>query len=478
MEKMTEIEKYIQAPWVYCPSLHFEELERLKDSDLLSSINLQIRECMYDRLSGGKISKIWMHFERLVNSILRDLQTIVDDDTCTIIRIGTLNALQPKWLVFRKMYESVKNLGYSECHIFADRIDLLKFYESQAETLVKTALEQIDWLFDNDQPVGLEVEGHISIEDGNIQSWYSSLFRTYSFDESIENYKTFLASLGNFSFWLNDCAYAQTYYLTKNTQSLYANANSFQQHKCGIYTSRHNVFLKDYDNVLKELGRKEGVPNPEKSPLLREEAFSITMQKSYSEVYTLYKANRGELESMNDSRNYSDEGWTQAFLSNLFQTHYKGEKRDADGKLTTVYIDEGGNTKVKGNTGWERWIDFLTVIALVRDYEQEQQPNTSNSIKHKKIKTFREFIKDAERTYEIIEKLRKLIGNKKNTDALRIITRAMWIGWIERPTAPSIKNEFPTITCSSTIISRCLNEAKPTHPNNAIEKIRTEFETI
>ena len=108
MGKLTEIEKYAQAPWVYCPSLHFEKLGRLKDSDLLSSINQQIKECLYSHSSGGKISKIWMHFERLVNSILSDLHTIVNDDTCTIVRIGTLNALQPKWLVLRKMYESVK----------------------------------------------------------------------------------------------------------------------------------------------------------------------------------------------------------------------------------------------------------------------------------------------------------------------------------------------------------------------------------
>lgn len=381
MGKLTEIEKYAQAPWVYCPSLHFEKLGRLKDSDLLSSINQQIKECLYSHSSGGKISKIWMHFERLVNSILSDLHTIVNDDTCTIVRIGTLNALQPKWLVLRKMYESVKNLGYSDFHIFADRIDLLKFYEGQAETLVKTALEHINWLFNNDQPAGLEGKEDISIEDETIETLYSALFRTYSFDENIENYKTFFASLKEFSFLLNDCAYTQTYYLTINTQSLYSNVKRFQQNEFGIYTSRHNVFLKDYDNVLKTLGRKEGVPNPEKSPLLREEAFSITMQKSYSEVYALYEANRGKLESMNDSRNYSDEGWIQAFFSNLFQTHYKGEERDADGKLTNVFIDKSGNTLVEGNTGWERWIDFLTVIAFVRDYEQKQQPTTSNGTK-------------------------------------------------------------------------------------------------
>lgn len=125
------------------------------------------------------------------------------------------------------------------------------------------------------------------------------------------------------------------------------------------------------------------------------------------------------------------------------------------------------------------WISILKIATLLREYdERHNKPGKRVSMKTKPIKSFSDFIIDAERTDEIMGKLHRLIGNKTNTDALRIITRAMWIGWIERPTAPSIKNEFPTITCSSTIISRCLNEVKPTHPNNAIEKIRTEFETI
>lgn len=378
MREKNEIEKYAQAPWAHCPSMQFERLGHFKDTELLSTINQQIKECMYDRFSCGKISKIWTRFESLVNSILRDLHTIVDDDTCTIVRIGTLNALQPKWLILRKMYESVKNLGYSECYIFADRYDLLIFYGSQAETLTKKALEHIDWLFDNNLPIDFKDEEGISIEDRNLEVLYSTLFRTFSFDDNIENYKTFLASLDDFSFLLNDCAYAQTYYLSINAHSLYSNVKNFQQKEFGIYRSRHNVFLKDFDNAIKALGRKEGVPNPENRPLLREEAFSIAIRKSYPDLYTLYEANRGKLESMNDSRNYSEDGWIQTFFSNLFQTHFRGEERDAEGKLTNVFIDQRGNTVVEGKSGWERWIDFLTVISLVREYEQKQHPITSS----------------------------------------------------------------------------------------------------
>ena len=123
------------------------------------------------------------------------------------------------------------------------------------------------------------------------------------------------------------------------------------------------------------------------------------------------------------------------------------------------------------------WISILKIATLLHEYEERHsKPAKKVSKKSKTIKTFREFIVDAERTNEIIEKLHRLIGNKTNTDALKIITRAMWIDWIARPTATSIKNEFPTIVCSSQMISKCLNEEKPTHPSNAIEKIRLDYE--
>ena len=125
----------------------------------------------------------------------------------------------------------------------------------------------------------------------------------------------------------------------------------------------------------------------------------------------------------------------------------------------------------------DNWISILKIANLLREYdERHTKPAKKVSKRSKTIKTFRQFIVDAKRTDEIIEKLRRLIGNKTNTDALKIITRAMWIGWIERPTATSIKNEFPTIVCSDQLISKCLNEVKPTHPNNAIEKIKLDYE--
>lgn len=97
---------------------------------------------------------------------------------------------------------------------------------------------------------------------------------------------------------------------------------------------------------------------------------------------------------------------------------------------------------------------------------------------------FREYIKDAKRTEEIIEKLHRLVDKKIiDSDALKIITRAMWIGWLTedpKPTPTSIKAEFPTITCSDQHIYNCLKEDKPTKNGKVdeeeIENIRQEYE--
>lgn len=129
----------------------------------------------------------------------------------------------------------------------------------------------------------------------------------------------------------------------------------------------------------------------------------------------------------------------------------------------------------------ENWIQILKIYALIAEYEdhqnqaKEEEKKPEMPKKPRKIKTFREFVKDAERSEEIMGKLHRLIGNKTNTAALKVITQAMWINWIEQPTAPSIKNEFPTITCSDQYISKCLNESPPTR-KSMIDKIIQEFE--
>ena len=97
------------------------------------------------------------------------------------------------------------------------------------------------------------------------------------------------------------------------------------------------------------------------------------------------------LESLDKKGDYTDEGWLRKIFTDLFQTHYTGEQRDMEGNLTKVYVDEKGNTSVEGRNGWERWLDFLTVITLVREYEQKKQPVQSKGTKPKK--TFRELTK-------------------------------------------------------------------------------------
>lgn len=112
--------------------------------------------------------------------------------------------------------------------------------------------------------------------------------------------------------------------------------------------------------------------------------------------------------------------------------------------------------------------------------ERIERLDDKRQVKRKKkqsqpVKTFREYIKDADRTEEIIDKLHRLIGNKTNVNALEIIKKAIWIGWIDRPTYTSIKNEFHTINCSLQFMSKCINEPPPTH-QGMINKIKREFE--
>ena len=117
--------------------------------------------------------------------------------------------------------------------------------------------------------------------------------------------------------------------------------------------------------------------------------------------------------------------------------------------------------------------EFESIVQIIRAKKKQPEP----------AHYFREYIKDATRTEEIIEKLHRLIGNKKNTHALKIITRAMWIGWLDkdnRPSAPSIRGEFPTITGTDQLISNCLKESMPTKNGKVdeeeIERIRLEYE--
>lgn len=103
---------------------------------------------------------------------------------------------------------------------------------------------------------------------------------------------------------------------------------------------------------------------------------------------------------------------------------------------------------------------------------------TSNSCqpKTRRIRNnFREYIKEKGKTDEIIKKIHYLMGNKTNTAAADIIKEAMWIGLIERPTIPSIKEEFPNIKCSTTPISKKLNEKPPTKNGKTNEEILKEI---
>ncbi len=128
----------------------------------------------------------------------------------------------------------------------------------------------------------------------------------------------------------------------------------------------------------------------------------------------------------------------------------------------------------------KRWVKRY-LIDPVFGSAQNLQPQAAVKKDNKHNKEFREFIKDAWRTEIIIRKLHRLIGNKRDTEALKILTRALWIEWLsKKPTAYSIRKEFPTITGSDALISRCFKEKKPMKngkvDEEVIEKIRQEYE--
>jgi cell division septum initiation protein DivIVA len=165
--------------------------------------------------------------------------------------------------------------------------------------------------------------------------------------------------------------------------------------------------------------------------------------------------------------------------------HYADGEPDVD-EYKTVVADEVAEILRENESLLQRLgeredeIKHLRIerIISLKNAIEDTTIKTSNKTKlntNKPVKLFREFVKDSKRTEEIIGKLHRLIGNKTNTDAIRIITKAMWIGWLTKPTATSIKQEFPTIKCADQQISKCLTEKAPTHAG-MIEKIKTEFE--
>lgn len=113
------------------------------------------------------------------------------------------------------------------------------------------------------------------------------------------------------------------------------------------------------------------------------------------------------------------------------------------------------------------------------------QSKTNNDIpkNHKHPRNnIREYIKDSARTDEIIVKLHYLIGNKTKTAAIQILIEAMWIDWLDKPSAPSVIEEFNRITCSKSYISRIIKkgEEKPKKGGKVddalLDKIREKFE--
>lgn len=197
----------------------------------------------------------------------------------------------------------------------------------------------------------------------------------------------------------------------------------------------------------------------------------------------------------------------QDFFDDLYGGHHNTKQREEDIEIISYLKEEIINNQQLRQyeedylDSWKELktdIEMLSVFfnyllrIVVSELESIYQEirrqevgtvNMTSPNKKGQRKNFREFIKDSKRTEEIIEKLHRLIGKKTNSDALRIITRACWIKWLDKkPTATSIKTEFPTITCTDSQISAILKEPKPTKNGKVdeerIERIRKEYEDI
>lgn len=107
--------------------------------------------------------------------------------------------------------------------------------------------------------------------------------------------------------------------------------------------------------------------------------------------------------------------------------------------------------------------------------KEPKEPLTPLEKKPKRL--FREYIIDAERTEEIMALLHRLIGNKTQTAALEIIRKAIWIGLLHKPSAPSILYEFKCITCTPNHINSYLKSEAPKN-QKMIDKIKKEFDLV
>lgn len=123
--------------------------------------------------------------------------------------------------------------------------------------------------------------------------------------------------------------------------------------------------------------------------------------------------------------------------------------------------------------------EFESIYQELRKKEMKTTANTTSQKKKGLRNYFREYIKDKEHTEEILKKLHRFIGNRKNTEAINKINEAMWIEVIEIPTAPSLKDEFDNITCRESYINRILDSQKPLKngkiDEERLNKIRQEF---
>lgn len=198
----------------------------------------------------------------------------------------------------------------------------------------------------------------------------------------------------------------------------------------------------------------------------------------------------------------------QDFLDNLYGGHHDTKQQEEDIKIISYLEEEIINNEHLRQyeedylDSWKELKTDIDMLSGILNYllrivvselegiyqeirkQEEGAKHNATSQKMRELKNnIREYIKDKERTEEIIGKIHRLIGNKTNTAAVNIIKEAMWIEWIEKPSAPSVVDEFrDNITCADTYVSRKLKEGeeKPKKGGKLntelLDKIRKKFE--
>ena len=279
--------------------------------------------------------------------------------------------------------------------------------------------------------------------------------------------------------------------------------NSPHEMKSDAFNQKEKI-LQEADrmlSIIKNINRQGGITTQ-----LQIAAACIELQHLdwyLYDTYYLKMINRDDFPDLLKLEKYirSFRNVEQDFWNDRFGGHHNPKQREEDieaishlqedvmlnnerlSKYDEEYLDSWKEIKTDIEMLSEIFSYLIRItIAEFDSIYQEIRGLKANTISRKRNirNNFREFVLKKEQTEEIIRKLHRLIDNKVNTAAIRIINEAMWIDLISLPTAPSVKEEFPNITCDDSYVNRILDLQKPVKNGKVDEeklnKIREKFE--